>query len=132
MNTDNTPDIREILDKIIGKKSDIGFGEPFTTLFSTFDTADAETRQAAALCCSLFLSSILAEYPTDRMHTFVRYVRDNYQTLSFDCKKYETLYTLLPSTVYGNVVLMGKNGESIVFNCSKQEIFEAFDFYTNR
>ena len=131
MKTDN-PGIREIIDKIVGKKSDTRLGEPFTALFSTFSAADAETRHAAALCCSFFLSSILAGFPTDKMHTFVRYVRDNYRTLLFDCKKYEHLYAQLPGTVYENVVLMDRNGECIIHHCSKQDIFEAFDFYNNR
>lgn len=123
--------IKEIFAQITGSRATGGFGEPFISMFSTFATTK-EAILPAAYICTLFLSAIFKEFPTEKLHTFTRYARDNYSLPGFDCKMYERLYASQREVVYENVMLMDNDGHTLPRNCSKQDIFEAFDFYTNR
>lgn len=124
-------DIKEVLARITGNRATDEFGEPFIAMFSAFGVAK-ENILPAAYICTLFLSAIFNGFPTEKLHTFTRYVRDNCSLSSFDCKMYEKLYASQGSKVYESVLLIDKSGRTLPRNCSKQDIFEAFDFYTNR
>ena len=124
-------DIKEVLARITGNRATDEFGEPFIAMFSAFGVAK-ENILPAAYICTLFLSAIFNGFPTEKLHTFTRYARDNCSLPSFDCKMYEKLYASQGSKVYESVLLIDKSGRTLPRNCSKQDIFEAFDFYTNR
>ncbi len=124
-------DIKEVLARITGNRATDEFGEPFIAMFSAFGVAK-ENILPAAYICSLFLSAIFNGFPTEKLHIFTHYVRDNCSLPSFDCKMYEKLYASQGSKVYESVLLIDKSGRTLPRNCSKQDIFEAFDFYTNR
>lgn len=124
-------EIKEVLARITGSRATEEFGEPFIAMFSAFGAAK-ENILPAAYICTLFLSAIFNGFPTEKLHIFTRYVRDNCSLPSFDCKMYEKLYASQGSKVYESVLLIDKSGKTLPRNCSKQDIFEAFDFYTNR
>ena len=130
MNSGENNHIVQVLERIVGKESDARFGEPFTTIFATFQ-GNSEENKAAGCICSLFLSAILEGFPTGKLHTFVHYARENYSCFAFDCRMYEELFGSIPEWALCNVPLIDANGNSCTRECSKQEIFESFDFYTN-
>ncbi len=123
--------IKNIFTGITGYRTTEEFGEPFIAIFSTFGAAK-ETVLPAAYICSLFLSAIFNGFQTEKLHIFTRYARDNYSLPSFDCKMYEKLYASQGIGAYARVMLIDDNGHIQPRSCTKQDIFEAFDFYTNR
>lgn len=131
MDGDNFMNLGQAFHLITGSKAVKGFGEPFITTFGQ-QSNEKEEIEVAAYICSLFLSAILEGFPTDRLHTFTRYTRDNFRCFSFDCHIYDRLFSGIPQEMLNAVVLLDRNGHPIVRRCSKQDIFEAFDFYTNR
>ena len=90
---------------------------------------------AWGLVCELYLSCILAGFPHDKMQQTVRFVREHYGALAFDCKQYEPLYTLMmhdKKNTAGviNFTLLKDIGDiRINQTADKKTIFEAFDFY---
>ena len=130
-NTTRTPE--EILSQIAMGKLHCSFGEPFFGAFkAAYSNGDESVIRPAALICSLFLSTILEGFPSDRLNTFVRYTRDHCSSFIFDCRKYDEIYALMKPEMLGSVALIDKDGKTRFKECSKQEILEAFDFYTNR
>lgn len=107
------------------------FGEPFIKAFSTFMPNETERVLSASYTCSLFLSAILCGFPTAKLHTFVHNTKERFQRFSFNCKMYEKIFSVIDENSLVNVALLGKEGENITCKCSKQDIFDAFDFYTN-
>lgn len=107
------------------------FGEPFMKAFSTLMPNEEEKVLAAAYTCSLFLSAILCGFPTAKLHMFVHYTREHLQRFSFNCKMYEEIFSHMDESILERVPLLDKNGGETTRACSKQDIFEAFDFYTN-
>jgi hypothetical protein len=92
---------------------------------------EEEKVLAAAYTCSLFLSAILKGFPTAKLHTFVHFTKENVQRFSFNCKMYEEIFSHMNEDDLKAVVLLDKERNFIRRQCSKQDIFEAFDFYTN-
>jgi hypothetical protein len=131
MNAEHESTIGRALAKIVGKRPDNGFGEPFLTVFGRF-TRNREESGAAAYTCSLFLSVIFEGFPSEKLHTFTHYANEHYSRISFDCSKYEELFTMIPDEALDAVTLVDKNCNPCKRKCCKQDIFEAFDFYTNR
>lgn len=113
------------------EKIDDNFGEPFIKAFSKFMPNEEEKVLAAAYTCSLFLSAILCGFPTAKLHMFVHYTREHLQRFSFNCKMYEEIFSHMDESILERVPLLDKNGGETTRACSKQDIFEAFDFYTN-
>ena len=119
-----------ILERIIGDGFDKKFGKPFLDAFkSCGSNIDIEELEIAAYTCSLYLSSAFAGLPTKALHTFIHHTRESHSRFSFDCRMYETLYAHINESTF--TLITDGNG-SIERKCSKQEIFEAFDFYTNQ
>lgn len=109
------------------------FGEPFSSAFAaTYPGGRSEETMVAAYICSLFLSTILEGFPTEKLHTFVNYTKENCHRFTFDCKMYDSILDKMNEKSLQQVALIGKNGSTIFRACSKEEIKEAFDFYTNR
>lgn len=109
------------------------FGEPFLSAFKAVHTqGNEEELVSAALICSLFLSAIIEGFPTDKLNTFVKYTRDNCSSFTFDCKMYDTIFERIQPESLKQTALLDKDGRTHYKECCKQDIFEAFDFYTNR
>lgn len=132
--TPGTPGIDDDFKKIVGTAPPAGFGEPFITAFKKLYNGKPDEISAAAYTCSLFLSAIFEEFPTTTLHTFVHYIQENYKRFSFNCKMYEHIFkemnTDTPQAV--SLCLLSNTNLHTTRKCSKEDIFEAFDFYTNR
>ena len=124
--------IDKAFERIVGSPPPQGFGEPFATAFQELYDDDIEEIAAAAYTCSLFLSAILEGYPTATLHTFVHHVQENHRRFSFNCNMYETIFCRMRPEMLQNVCLLGRDNNPKQRECSKEDIFEAFDFYTNR
>lgn len=107
------------------------FGEPFIEAFHKFMPQGKEEIYVAAYTCSLFLSAIFNKFPTEKLHTFVHFTKEQYKRFSFNCRMYDNIYSYITGESLKNVTLLDKDGNSTHRACSKQDIFEAFDFYTN-
>ena len=114
-----------------GLKED--FGEPFLSAFrAVHPQVSEEELKTAAYTCTLFLSAILEGFPTDKLNIFVRHTRDNCSRFTFDCKRYDMIFGSMPPSSLTLVALLDRDGNTLTRECSKQDIYEAFDFYTNR
>ena len=126
------PDIAEAFEKITGIVPPTNFGEPFKTAFSRLYNGEEDEIAAAAYTCALFLSAILEKYSTERLHTFVHYIQENYNRFAFNCNMYDTIFKNMDFEKLKSVCLLKSNNDTILRECKKEDIFEAFDFYTNR
>ena len=114
-----------------GLKED--FGEPFLSAFRAVHPQGSEEElKTAAYTCTLFLSAILEGFPTDKLNIFVRHTRDNCSRFTFDCKRYDIIFGFISPCSLTRVTLLDKDGNTRTRECYKQDIYEAFDFYTNR
>ena len=131
MNGIENLNLKEAIAAIIGHEVPERFGEPFLTLFREA-SAEKGGNNVAAYICSLYLSAFLEKFPTEKLHTFVRYTKEEYELFSFDCRMYEELYSRISTEDLKNILLIDAHGIPCCRECCKQDIFEAFDFYTNR
>lgn len=128
----NTAHLKEKLCCIVGfEEIDTRFGEPFIKAFSAFMPDESEKVLVASYTCSLFLSVVLNRLPTAKLHTFVHFTKEHCQRFSFNCKMYEEIFSQMEQRDLERMPLLDKNGSHTEKNCSKQDIYEAFDFYTN-
>lgn len=126
-------EIKELLCKITGTAElDMRFGKPFFTAFSVFSGKSGKEIAAASYICTLFLSCLIYRYPTSRLHTFVNIVKEEYGVFTFNCNAYEDIYSCFDIREISDVMLFDSNGNIKTDKLTKQYIFEAFDFYTNR
>ena len=123
--------LKKVLENIGGNSIHDMFGEPFIAAFRTIHNGRSDEITAAAYTCSLFLSAILKGFPTAKLHTFVHFTKENVQRFSFNCKMYDSIYSHIEETDLEHVALLGKENSYTYYSCSRQDIFEAFDFYTN-
>lgn len=126
-------EIKELLCKAV-RAADInaGFGEPFLTAFASFNGNADKRIIAAAYACSLFLSCIINKFPTERLRTFMNAAREEYGRFIFNCKAYEEIYSRIERRNSDETPLLDKDG-NCEFRClSKNDFFEALDFYTNQ
>lgn len=90
---------------------------------------------AAGIISELYLSHKLCAFPSEILSQVVRYIKDFYPTLSFDCKDYDTLYELMThdkKNEAGNInfTLLANIGEvRINQQASKALVLESLDFY---
>ena len=124
--------IAETFERITGTLPPNGFGEPFTTAFSALYQGDKDEISAAAYTCSLFLSAILVQFPTEKLHTFVHNIQENHKRFSFNCKMYDTIFAQMKAEHLAKTILIGSDSSTTILECRKEDIFEALDFYTNR
>ncbi len=120
--------LKEIMCSIVCNRMPDNFGEPFIRSFES-NMSGAQNIEAAAYICSLFLSCILTGFPTERMHIFVRYTREELSLFTFDCRMYDKLASEIAGESF---TLLDETGNPVLKECSKQEIIESFDFFTNR
>ena len=90
---------------------------------------------AWGLVCELYLSVRRVGFPRERLYQTLQFVKENYGTFSFDCKKYDRLYELMTHDKKNtagqvNFTLLGDIGDiRINQTATKEEIFEMLDFY---
>lgn len=90
---------------------------------------------AWGLICELYLSCIKTGFPTDIMRQTVRFIKENYGTLSVTCDDYPELYQLMTHDKKNtagtiNFTLLGGIGDiRINQTATKEEIHEMLDFY---
>lgn len=129
----NSKNIKELLQAIVGHSLPNNFGTPFTTTFPQFHNAESEEQlQAAGYICSLFLSCILTGFPSEKLNIFTHQAQEHCTRFTFNCNMYETIYNQMEKAELESVPLLDSQGHCTPRRCSKEDIFEAFDFYTNR
>lgn len=90
---------------------------------------------AFGLVCELYLSCVKLGFPTNKMRQTVNYIRNVYGTYSFNCNDYDDLFELMKHDKKNvssqiNFTLLEDIGKiKIDQTASKEEIFEAFDFF---
>lgn len=90
---------------------------------------------AYGLVCELYLSAIKAGFPTDELRQTVRFTNEYYSKFIYTCDDYEEFYNFMlhdKKNTAGiiNFTLLGGIGDiRINQNATKEEVFEAFDFY---
>jgi 3-dehydroquinate synthase len=90
---------------------------------------------AWGLICELYLSTIKAGFPADKMHQTVRFIQENYSKMAITCDDYPILLELMThdkKNVAGtiNFTLLGDIGDiRINQTATKEEICEALDFF---
>lgn len=90
---------------------------------------------AFGLISELYLSCIKTGFPTDKMHQTVNFIKEHYGKMTITCDDYPTLLELMThdkKNIAGiiNFTLLAGIGEiRINQTASKQDIYEALDFY---
>lgn len=120
----------EILSLITKQPINKEFGAPLAQAFElTFGSKAGKTDYAAAsFTCTLFLSSMLAGFPTMKLHTFVKNCCEEL-TFNFDCKSYDKI---LANIKQSKMLLLDNKLEYTEREISEKDITEALDFFTNK
>jgi len=90
---------------------------------------------AYGLVCELYLSCIKTGFPTDKMRQTVSFIHENYGRMDITCDDYDMLFELMTHDKKNkagtiNFTLLGGIGDiKINQTATKEEIFEALDFY---
>jgi 3-dehydroquinate synthase len=90
---------------------------------------------AWGLVCELYLSSAYFSFPTETMHEVVRFINTHYGKFSLSCDDYDDLFALMKhdkKNVGDKIqfaLLSGTGKVRINRTMSKEQIFEALDFY---
>lgn len=90
---------------------------------------------AWGIVCELYLSHLRTGFPKDKLRQTVRFIKEHYGMLSFDCKQYDRLFEFMTHDKKNtagivNFTLMGEIGDiRINQSATKEEITEMFDFY---
>ena len=90
---------------------------------------------AWGLICELYLSCIKTGFPTDKMRQTVSFIKEHYGKMTITCDDYPTLLELMTHDKKNvadtiNFTLLGDIGDiRINQNATKEEIYEALDFY---
>lgn len=92
---------------------------------------------AWGLVCELYLAHMKTGFPIEKMRQTVQFIKEHYGRLAFNCKHYEQFYQLMrhdkknASADEINFTLLSEIGEvQINQTATKEEIFEALDFYS--
>lgn len=92
---------------------------------------------AWGLVCELYLSFKQTGFPQDKLSQTIEFIRRNYGTFTFTCKQYDRLHELMTHDKKNedgiiNFTLLGEIGDiRINQQATKEEIFEALDFYSD-
>ena len=90
---------------------------------------------AYGLISELYLSTVKAGFPSDKMHQTVSFIKEHYGKMTITCDDYPTLLELMThdkKNVAGtiNFTLLGGIGDiRINQTATKEDIYEALDFY---
>lgn len=89
---------------------------------------------AYGLACELYLSTVHAAFPAERMRQTVRFIRDAYGAFPFSCHDYERLYALMlhdkkNAGGHINFTLLGDIGDvRLDQHLPKESVLESLDF----
>ena len=89
---------------------------------------------AWGLVCELYLSVVKCNFPKNKLHQTVQFIKENYGDPILDCKQYERLYEFMTHDKKNeggviNFTLLGDIGDiRINQQATKEEIFEMLDF----
>ena len=90
---------------------------------------------AYGMICELYLSAIKTEFPTEKMHQTVQFIRENYGAINITCDDYPELIELMTHDKKNrngiiNFTLLANIGDiRIDQTATEEEIKEAFDFF---
>jgi len=90
---------------------------------------------AWGIVCELYLSYCKAGLPKDKLRQTIRFIKEHYGVLNFDCKQYDRLYGFMTHDKKNtagiiNFTLMGEIGDIRINQCAtKEEILDMLDFY---
>jgi len=90
---------------------------------------------AWGLVCELYLSFKKTGFEQEKLTKTIRFIKENYGVFRFDCKQYDRLYELMQhdkknESAEVNFTLLSDIGDiKINQTASKEEIFDALDFY---
>ncbi|MCM1206742.1 MAG: 3-dehydroquinate synthase [Firmicutes bacterium] len=134
-----------------GLRKALNFGHTFGHAFESFGMARGQRAGggrnkavspvphghavAYGMVCELWLSCVKAGFPQDIMRRTVKFINACYGTMPVTCDDYETLYELMTHDKKNtagtiNFTLLSAIGEiEINRTATKEEIFEALDFY---
>ena len=90
---------------------------------------------AWGLVCELYLSFRKTGFNQDKLTKTIHFIKENYGVFPFDCNQYDRLYELMQhdkknESAEVNFTLLSDTGDiKINQTASKEEIFEALDFY---
>lgn len=90
---------------------------------------------AFGLVCELYLSTVKTGFPTSKMRQTVSFIREHYGRMPITCDDYSTLFELMTHDKKNtagsiNFTLLGDIGDICINqNATKEEIYEALDFY---
>jgi len=120
----------------------LNLGHTFGHAFEAFslDTPGKEPllhgyAVAFGLICELYLSSVLTNFPTDKMRQTVQFIRENYGSFDFSCDDYDQLIELMhhdkknTGTTINFTLLAGIGNIRINQTASDELIKEALDFF---
>jgi len=120
----------------------LNLGHTFGHAFEAFslDTPSKEPllhgyAVAFGLICELYLSSVLTNFPTDKMRQTVQFIRENYGSFDFSCDDYDQLIELMhhdkknTGTTINFTLLAGIGDIRINQTASDELIKEALDFF---
>lgn len=87
------------------------------------------------LVCELYLSTLKAGFPKEKMRQAIYYIKEYYGTFPFTCKEYDQIYELMThdkknTSGHINFTLLGEVGDiRINQTAEKEDIFQMLDFY---
>ena len=90
---------------------------------------------AWGLICELYLSTVKTGFPSDKMRQTVSFIKEHYGKMTITCDDYPDLFELMTHDKKNtsgiiNFTLLGGIGDiRINQTATKEEIFEALDFY---
>lgn len=90
---------------------------------------------AYGLVCELYLSTVMAGFPTDKLRQTTRFVRDNYGKMNITCEDYNTLLQIMKHDKKNtadiiNFTLLEDIGKVKINQTATDEMIkEALDFY---
>lgn len=90
---------------------------------------------AWGIVCELYLSYCKAGFPKEKLRQTIRFIKEHYGVLPFDCKQYDRLYEFMTHDKKNtagiiNFTLMGEIGDiRINQRATKEEILDMLDFY---
>lgn len=90
---------------------------------------------AWGIVCELYFSCLKVGFPKDKLRQTIRFIKEYYGVLTFDCKQYDRLYEFMTHDKKNNsgiinFTLMGGVGDiRINQSATREEIFDMLDFY---
>lgn len=146
--------LQELVAKSVKIKEDIVEQDPFEkgirkalnlghTVGHAFESLALETQHpilhgyavAWGIVCELYFSHVKVGFPKDKLRQTIRFIKEHYGVLSFNCKQYDRLYEFMThdkknSAGIINFTLLSEVGDiQINRSATKDEIFEMLDFY---